>query len=97
MLSEMYDFDDEPRIMIDPESGEEINIDIARFDDEPGAGEMRAGRRKSRKENPLPRVDVSIPSEDEFDKMMARRRRRRLSRSKIREMIKETLATITIA
>jgi len=91
-ITEMYDDYEAPRVMFNPKTGEETNIDIRRYDDagddEPSAPEIRRATRRRRRMNPQTAVDVRMPSEDEFDNMMALRK---LRRSQIREMIEEAM------
>ena len=91
-ITEMYDDYEAPRVMFNPETGEETNIDIMRYDDvmndEPSAPEIRRATRRGRAMNPSSAVDVHMPAEDEFDNMTALRK---LRRSQIREMIEEAM------
>ena len=91
-INEMYDDYEAPRVMFNPKTGEETNIDIRRYDDvmddEPSAPEIRRATRRRRAMNPSSAVDVHMPTPDEFDNMMALRK---LRRSQIREMIEEAM------
>ena len=103
-ISEMYDYGDDPRTMIDPETGEEDRAPFPDdYSDEPDAAEIRRRTQAWRSAYKPDPIGVHVPSDevafaDELRQRRAEQRRaaqrreaQRLSRQKLRDMIDEAI------